>query len=63
VAVFAAPVRLVVTAPRQSVVAVDRVQVARQPIWPADLGSDVRPPRTPSPDVMMLSILHGRNSG
>jgi hypothetical protein len=63
VVVFAAPVRLVMTAPRQSVVAADRAQLARRPIWPADMPSDLRPARAPSPDVQMLSILHGRNSG
>jgi hypothetical protein len=63
VAAFAAPVRFVIAAPPQSVLAADRVQVARRPIWPADMPSDLRPARTPSPDVQMLSILHGRYSG
>ena len=50
--------------PRQFIAAADvPALLPRQPIWPAEMPTDQRPHRAASPDVLMLGILYGRNSG
>ena len=62
-AVVAAPVRPVITAPRESVFATTHAPLVRQPIWPAEVLSELRPAPPPSIDVRMLGVLYGRSSG
>jgi hypothetical protein len=63
-AVATAPIRLETTAPRQSVAAAAvPAPLPRQPIWLAESPIDQRPHLAASPDVLMLGILFGRNSG
>jgi hypothetical protein len=62
-AVIATPLRVEVPATARRVVALDQPRPWGPPIWPADEPSAVQAAPVLSPEVQLLAIVHGRNSG
>ena len=62
--VIVAPTRSELATSLQSVVLVENRQFHwGAPIWPADETGAAGPEKPASPDVRMLGVLYGRNSG